>query len=89
MSRTPVSSSGGDAGVIRIKPYSYIHVLDNNTGVTRVVEGPKTFTKQVNILLFFLVCDYCFVLMFRSNFLLNFFLSFSLFFLPKRNMRKL
>jgi len=46
MSRTPVSSSGGDAGVIRIKPYSYIHVLDNNTGVTRVVEGPKTFTKQ-------------------------------------------
>jgi len=35
-----------DASVIRIKPYSYIHVLDNNTGVTRVVEGPKTFTKQ-------------------------------------------
>lgn len=32
--------------VIRIKPYSYIHVLDNNTNVTRVVVGPATFTRQ-------------------------------------------
>jgi len=31
--------------VIRIKPYYYIHVLDNNTNVTRVEVGPKTFTR--------------------------------------------
>jgi len=34
------------ADVIRIKPFHYIHVLDNNTNVTRVVVGPKTFTRQ-------------------------------------------
>jgi major vault protein len=32
------------ASVIRIKPYHYIHVLDNNANVTRVVVGPRTFT---------------------------------------------
>ncbi|EGG14463.1 major vault protein [Cavenderia fasciculata] len=32
--------------VIRIKPYQYIHVLDNNTNVTRVEIGPNTFTRQ-------------------------------------------
>jgi len=40
-----VPASGGD-GVIRLKPFSYIHVTDNNSGVTRVIEGPRTFTKQ-------------------------------------------
>jgi major vault protein len=35
-----------DNSVIRIKPYSYIHVLDNNTNVTRVEVGPQTFTRQ-------------------------------------------
>eukprot|EP01127_Copromyxa_protea_P008709 TRINITY_DN19_c0_g1_i1.p1 TRINITY_DN19_c0_g1~~TRINITY_DN19_c0_g1_i1.p1 ORF type:complete len:829 (+),score=251.60 TRINITY_DN19_c0_g1_i1:25-2487(+) len=34
------------ATVIRIKPQHYIHVLDNNTNVTRVISGPKTFTRQ-------------------------------------------
>jgi len=34
------------ASVIRIKPYHYIHVLDNNLNVTTVVVGPKTFTRQ-------------------------------------------
>jgi len=34
------------ANVIRIKPYYYIHVLDNNTNVTDVVVGPLTFTRQ-------------------------------------------
>jgi hypothetical protein len=34
------------ASVIRIKPCFYIHVLDNNTNVTRVVVGPRTFTRQ-------------------------------------------
>ncbi|EGC31310.1 major vault protein-alpha [Dictyostelium purpureum] len=32
--------------VIRIKPFHYIHVLDNNTNVTRVEVGPQTFTRQ-------------------------------------------
>jgi len=31
--------------VIRIKPNHYIHVLDNNTNVTRVEVGPKTFSR--------------------------------------------
>eukprot|EP00163_Fabomonas_tropica_P033313 TRINITY_DN868_c0_g3_i1.p1 TRINITY_DN868_c0_g3~~TRINITY_DN868_c0_g3_i1.p1 ORF type:complete len:849 (-),score=328.79 TRINITY_DN868_c0_g3_i1:60-2606(-) len=35
-----------ESHVIRIKPYSYIHVLDNNTNVTRVEVGPQTFTRQ-------------------------------------------
>jgi len=32
--------------VIRIKPLYYIHVLDNNTNVTRVIVGPNTFTRR-------------------------------------------
>eukprot|EP01116_Phalansterium_solitarium_P022420 TRINITY_DN73_c0_g1_i2.p1 TRINITY_DN73_c0_g1~~TRINITY_DN73_c0_g1_i2.p1 ORF type:complete len:866 (+),score=393.47 TRINITY_DN73_c0_g1_i2:112-2598(+) len=35
-----------EASVIRVKPYFYIHVLDNNTNVTRVEVGPQTFTRQ-------------------------------------------
>jgi len=35
-----------DSHVIRLKPFEYIHVLDNNTNVTRVEVGPKTFTRQ-------------------------------------------
>eukprot|EP01110_Echinostelium_bisporum_P011759 TRINITY_DN57_c0_g1_i2.p1 TRINITY_DN57_c0_g1~~TRINITY_DN57_c0_g1_i2.p1 ORF type:complete len:845 (-),score=482.36 TRINITY_DN57_c0_g1_i2:190-2691(-) len=35
-----------DGSVIRIKPYHFIHVLDNNTNVTRVELGPQTFTRQ-------------------------------------------
>jgi len=32
--------------VIRIKPYHYIHVADNNANVTRVEVGPQTFTRK-------------------------------------------
>jgi len=32
--------------VIRLRPLHYIHVLDNNTNITRVVLGPHTFTRQ-------------------------------------------
>jgi major vault protein len=32
------------SGVIRLKPQQYIHVLDNNTGVTRLEVGPQTIT---------------------------------------------
>jgi len=35
-----------DSSVIRIKPYFFIHVLDNNSNVTRVEVGPQTFTRQ-------------------------------------------
>lgn len=34
------------ANVIRIKPFHYIHVLDNNTNLTRLEVGPQTFTRQ-------------------------------------------
>jgi major vault protein len=35
-----------DPNVIRIKPYFYIHILDNNTNLTRVETGPLTYTRQ-------------------------------------------
>lgn len=35
-----------EAAVIRIKPYFFIHVLDNNTNVTRVETGPRTYVRQ-------------------------------------------
>lgn len=38
----------GSSPVYRIPPYHYIHVLDQNTNVTRLEIGPKTFVKQDN-----------------------------------------
>ena len=32
--------------VISIAPYSYIHVLNTNTNVTSVVEGPARYTRE-------------------------------------------
>jgi major vault protein len=32
--------------VIRLPPYQYLHVLDNNCNVTRVLAGPQTYTRQ-------------------------------------------
>jgi len=32
--------------VIRIAPYYYVHILNNNSNVTRVVVGPTTVTRQ-------------------------------------------
>jgi major vault protein len=37
-------NSGISGGVIRLKPQQFIHVLDNNTGVTRLEVGPQTIT---------------------------------------------
>ena len=34
------------SAVTRIKPLHYVHVLDNNTNITRVEVGPQTFTRQ-------------------------------------------
>lgn len=36
--------SSSSSGVIRLKPQQFIHVLDNNTGVTRLEVGPQTIT---------------------------------------------
>ena len=32
--------------VYRIPPFFYLHVLDQNSNVTRLEVGPKTFVKQ-------------------------------------------
>jgi hypothetical protein len=45
---TTASVKGGTGPVYRIPPYHYIHVLDQNTNVTRLEIGPKTFIKQDN-----------------------------------------
>ncbi|KDO25212.1 hypothetical protein SPRG_09465 [Saprolegnia parasitica CBS 223.65] len=34
------------ARVIRLPPYQYLHVLDTNCNVTRVLSGPQTYTRQ-------------------------------------------
>ncbi len=48
MTTTTSSGKGGSGPVYRIPPYHYIHVLDQNTNVTRLEIGPKTFIKQDN-----------------------------------------
>lgn len=45
---TAASAKAGVGPVYRIPPYYYIHVLDQNTNVTRLEIGPKTFIKQDN-----------------------------------------
>ena len=47
---TTTTSAGksGSSPVYRIPPHYYIHVLDQNTNVTRLEIGPKTFIKQDN-----------------------------------------
>ena len=32
--------------MIRIQPREYVHVLDTNENITKVVVGPRTYTKQ-------------------------------------------
>jgi major vault protein len=44
MSSKSLPSQNGP--LYRIPPYYYIHVLDQNTNVTRLEIGPKTFFKQ-------------------------------------------
>ena len=34
--------------IYRIPPYYYLHVLDQNTNVTKMEVGPKTFIRQDN-----------------------------------------
>ena len=46
MSRNRGEGMSSDNSIIRVKPYYYLHVLDNNTNVTRLVVGPLTFIRQ-------------------------------------------
>eukprot|EP00730_Choanoeca_flexa_P005763 TRINITY_DN12017_c0_g1_i4.p2 TRINITY_DN12017_c0_g1~~TRINITY_DN12017_c0_g1_i4.p2 ORF type:complete len:845 (+),score=302.06 TRINITY_DN12017_c0_g1_i4:131-2665(+) len=40
--------SKGNNNVFRVAPFQYLHVLDQNTNVTRVETGPLTFYRQDN-----------------------------------------
>ncbi|KJE96050.1 major vault protein [Capsaspora owczarzaki ATCC 30864] len=40
------SNNEGKPNLYRIPPYYYLHVLDQNTNITRVEVGPKTFIRQ-------------------------------------------
>ncbi|XP_065830382.1 major vault protein-like isoform X2 [Oscarella lobularis] len=44
----PSAASDEPQSLYRIPPYYYIHVLDQNTNVTRIEVGPKTFIRQDN-----------------------------------------
>ncbi|XP_014771874.1 major vault protein [Octopus bimaculoides] len=46
--KAKTSSTMEDSMINRIPPYYYLHVLDQNTNVTRVVIGPKTYIRQEN-----------------------------------------
>lgn len=38
--------NGSGPRVIRLPPYKYVHVLDTNSNVSRVLAGPLTYTRQ-------------------------------------------
>ncbi|EEY53394.1 major vault protein [Phytophthora infestans T30-4] len=40
------NNSEGSPRVIRLPPYKYVHVLDTNSNVSRVLAGPLTYTRQ-------------------------------------------
>jgi len=44
--RPATNNKMSEASVIRLKPNQYIHILDNNTNVTRLLVGPCTFTRK-------------------------------------------
>ncbi|KAG8140579.1 hypothetical protein E2320_003267 [Naja naja] len=45
---TTLEDKMANESIIRIPPYYYIHVLDQNSNVTRVEVGPKTYIRQDN-----------------------------------------
>jgi len=47
MKKSTSANSEGNS-IFRIPPYYYIHILDQNTNVTRVEIGPKTYIRQDN-----------------------------------------
>jgi len=44
----PKTSTPKDDTLFRIPPFFYIHVLDQNTNVTRLEIGPKIYIRQDN-----------------------------------------
>ncbi|KAG3096170.1 Major vault protein [Phytophthora idaei] len=40
------NNNDGGPRVIRLPPYKYVHVLDTNSNVSRVLVGPLTYTRQ-------------------------------------------
>jgi major vault protein len=36
------------SNLVRIPPFTYIHILDNNTNITRIEIGPATYVKKEN-----------------------------------------
>lgn len=43
-----MATTATEEAIIRIPPYHYIHVLDQNSNVSRVEVGPKTYIRQDN-----------------------------------------
>lgn len=43
-----VVSLVAEANIFRVAPFHFLHVLDQNTNVTRVELGPQTFYRQDN-----------------------------------------
>ncbi|XP_018620166.1 major vault protein [Scleropages formosus] len=46
--RMPGGGAVVEESIIRIPPHHYIHVLDQNTNITRVELGPRTYIRQDN-----------------------------------------
>ncbi|KAG6586550.1 Major vault protein [Phytophthora cinnamomi] len=46
MLSTAYNNKDGGPRVIRLPPYKYVHVLDTNSNVSRVLAGPLTYTRQ-------------------------------------------
>lgn len=42
------SSTDGGNAVVSIPPFHYIHVLDRNTNITKLVTGPATYVRKGN-----------------------------------------
>ena len=42
------TAAAAEESLYRIPPYFYVHVLDQNTNVTQLHVGPKTYIRQDN-----------------------------------------
>lgn len=65
--------TNSDEAIFRIAPYYYIHILDQNTNVTRIDIGPKTYIRQDNERL--VITELCFQGMTCIEFLLAHFIG--------------
>ena len=53
------SQGQGDDSLFRIAPYFYLHVLDQNSNVTRLEIGPKTYVRQDNEKVYGILHHFC------------------------------